>query len=155
MSILSKIGQQALHVGVRPAVSAFQVSTNLRQLMSSTSSFATRALSSQCGCNKNQTLEDSMNVFVKNRQALGTGMFLVPAPEKGILESKVVLVENLTYDDSVKRGENCSAVKWVAQDVLSFADLEAARVKCRDHWCGPNRDWCPTGCVCGSGNYCF
>jgi len=102
-----------------------------------------------------QTPEESFKILQNNPKALGTCLFLVPAPENGILESKVIAVPGLKYVEASKRGQNCEAIKWIADEVMSPAEIEKMRPDCSIHFCGPPpHDWCPLGCMCGLGNWC-
>lgn len=97
-------------------------------------------------------LDDSQRSLEAN--TTGTGMFLVPAPEIGILEERVVLVPELSYEECAKRGTNCEAFKWIPNGFMKFDGIEAKLKKCSRYYCGPNRKWCPWFCFCGRGNYC-
>jgi hypothetical protein len=113
-----------------------------------------------CNCGKDQTpkevfdfLKSAKGVIRGKDAATGLGLFLVPDPEAGVLEEKVVLVHNLTYEECAKRGDNCIAYKWIPAAFKSAEEVLKERGSC-GQWCGPDRDWCPWGCFCGSGNYC-
>ena len=47
------------------------------------------------------------------RDIRGMAMFIVPVPEVGILETKVVRVGDLDYVDTRKRAETCVGFKWL------------------------------------------
>ncbi|WP_162669249.1 hypothetical protein [Gemmata massiliana] len=77
----------------------------------------------------------------------GTGIFLVPDIHSAAPESvKKEYVENITYEECIRRGKLALVVKWVPHTVLSFADLKA-------NACGQNCvDTCAEpGCECWSG----
>lgn len=114
---------------------------------------------SDCGCSKNQTSVKSLEVLADaaskgelspSRVVTGTGLFVIPDPEVGILETKVVLKDGLTYKDCCLRGQNCLAFKWVADSIMSFADIEKARAErrpCPPSFCRAPID-CPEHCTC-------
>ncbi len=132
------------------------LSQTLLKTNSLTSNIGNKHFSAQCGCSKNQTPKEAFEMLksATDKKLKGTGLFLIPAPEKGILESKVVLVQDLTYEEAVKRGENCQALKWVPEQLKSFQALVKERAACAG-WCGPNGSWCTTGCVCDEySNHC-
>lgn len=117
---------------------------------------------SNCSCSKDQTPREVFE-YLKQANAMSTqhkegakglGLFLVPDPEAGVLEEKVVTVDGLSYDECAKRGENCLAYKWIPAGFKSAADVQAERARSCGQWCGTNRDWCPGLCFCGRGNYC-
>lgn len=98
---------------------------------------------SACGCQHNQTHGLCLEALKKNAKQKGTGLFVVPAPENGILECRVVRVKNISYQECVKRGVNCLAFQWVANSVMSFEKL--AEIQC-DHSCADRCD--QLGCTC-------
>jgi hypothetical protein len=126
-----------------------------------------------CGCKKNQTHPEVLAAAGRNGvDALsipGFGVFVIPAPEKGILEYKVVVVEDLTYLECVKRGANCPAFKWVnrgfewtttgpGQAVHVVLDsketlMRELEVHCASPCIGFNDcpPWCPCVGTCGGG----
>ncbi len=84
---------------------------------------------------------------------LGTGLFLIPDPEAGILEEKVVAVEDIGLIECTKRASNCIAFKWAPYAMVSKEELKDIGLQgCG--WCGPRRNWCGRRCICGGGNYC-
>lgn len=120
-----------------------------------------------CGGSKNQTheavfkfvKENMLNVATDKDAHLGFGLFLIPAPELGILEYKTVIVEDLAYRETCKRGNNCEAYIWIPKGYVglvgnneelvvdSMEALERLRDGCSDE-CGH----CPmNGCFCYSG----
>lgn len=112
-----------------------------------------------CNCSKDQTPQKVFEYLKKQDRAdrgeTGLGLFLVPDPESGILENRVVYVEELTYVEVAKRGQNCVAFMWIPKGFMDAQEVRNQRERnCRHYWCGPNRDWCPIGCFCGWGNYC-
>jgi len=96
------------------------------------SAFATEQISGKCREKngvlvRNQT-EDVVVSFLQYHRdnqtrdgepILGVGLFLIPAPDIGIMDEKVVIVEKITYDDTVKRGQNTIAFKWFPYVVAS------------------------------------
>lgn len=105
-------------------------------------------------CGKNQTTQKSAELLSKEeKKVLGTGVFLVPAPEKGILEYRLVLVKDLSPEEAVKRGNHCTAFRWVHSDEMSFAELSTSR-DCFG-FCPAGRPCTDPRCFCeGSSNWC-
>ena len=103
----------------------------------------------------NQTHDDVHKYFSEQRRTiatfnhhaeLGTGIFGVPDPEAGIMEAKKILVKDLTYKETVKRGQHCLAFAFVPKGMLSFEQLTA--LSCSENCTSTTP--CPTaGCVCG------
>lgn len=112
---------------------------------------------SMCDCNKNQTSKKSIAALGKSGRAiddeLGSGVFLVPAPELGILEYKTVNVPRLTYRETVKRGEHCVAFKWISIGEASINAIDKSQQGCAG-FCNFAGGQCPFGCMCGPGNFC-
>lgn len=116
---------------------------------------------SNCNCEKDQTPKEVFE-FLKSSKAtvrgvgaeVGLGLFLVPDPESGVLEEKVVSVDGISYEECAKRGDNCLAYKWFPAGYRSAAAIQSERARTCGQWCGPDRDWCPGMCFCGRGNYC-
>ena len=131
-----------------------------------------------CDCKKNQThpevLKQTIHSIGSNdiSKAVGVGMFVIPAPEKGILESKVVLVDNLSYVECAKRGENCLMFQWINHGfrwtaenddgskkeivVSGVEDLRLFISGClkQNNGC-QGLNFCPPGCWCGSLYTCY
>lgn len=108
-----------------------------------------------CNCAKNQTDEKHLKGIKDFTKAMGTGLFLVPAPEIGIMENRVVLVEGLSYSECVKRGAGCQAFKWVPNSKMKYKELVEKRKECKGIGCPGNNasTWCPW-CICG-GDMCY
>jgi hypothetical protein len=118
-----------------------------------------------CDCKKNQTHEEVFNFFKEKKispfsdKALGVGLFMIPAPELGILEYKIINVGDLDYRETVKRGENCKAFQWIPYGISmkglnktltiqSLEDFESLEFNCNDSC----RGGCPmNGCFCYTG----
>jgi hypothetical protein len=113
---------------------------------------------SNCTCTQNQTSEESYAVLSKSARSEGDdghALFLVPAPEEGIMEYRVVLVPNLSYRETVKRGSHCTAFKWVANQIATADQLKEYRLQSRCvEFCNFAGGRCPIGCICGPGNFC-
>ena len=125
-----------------------------------------------CNCKKNQTHPDVIKHVIDKKldvsRTEGFGIFLVPAPEKGILEVKTVVVENVSFRECVKRGANCIAHQWVPRGFEwthttsdgqshafrfdSKADIEKAQMFCSqdEHICPDSVCKLPV-CMCDSG----
>ena len=114
-----------------------------------------------CGCKKNQTHEDALH-FMKERKILnkelGIGLFMIPAPELGVLEYRRINVGDLSYPETVKRGENCKAFQWIpygismtslnkTSTINSLEDFTSLEFNCDDSC----RGGCPMGCMCWEG----
>jgi hypothetical protein len=107
-----------------------------------------------CTCKKNQTSSEVhdylQNLNIGQQEAVnsesGTGLFLVPNPEAGILEVKVVLVSNISYSECSKRGENCIAYKWIPHGYMTESEVRDERLIC-EGFCPPGRS-CGRGCMC-------
>jgi len=114
-----------------------------------------------CNCNKNTTSDKvfaalkAAGTNFRSASVTGIGLFVVAAPEKGVLEWKVVEVDGLSYDECMKRGANCESFQWVPKGlstqiagksvtINSVADLAQLRGYCDDSC----RGGCPMGCVC-------
>lgn len=120
-----------------------------------------------CGCStKNQTTKKvlaHLEAEVESREmsaVKGIGMFVLPAPENGILENKVVRVGDLDYVETQKRGHNCVAFKWLPYGYAFEHDGKTVRLMPGDErkpWiCIPNRcitQDCTDGCAC-TGKHC-
>jgi hypothetical protein len=104
-----------------------------------------------CSCgNSNQTPKESIEALRSDLKGLGTGLFLVAAPEKGILEYQVVMVSDLPYEECVKRGSNCFGFKWIAHSFKTKEQLEKSKrdAPCQAYKCPDNPSECPDHCVC-------
>ena len=102
----------------------------------------------------NQTGEESSSVLQGNLEAPGSGLFLIPDPHKlGHLNLGVTLVCNLDYTETVLKGANCSAFRWVADEVKTCKELEGMFAQkaspCLGDVC-PNPP-CAIPCMCDSG----
>jgi hypothetical protein len=118
-------------------------------------------MSCKCGT-KNRTPDDVFE-FVKKRgvkihdeKNLGIGLFVVPAPEYGVLEYKVVPVADISYKDCLKRGSICESYRWVPKG-YSVTTSEGSREintiddikKLKQFDCSSNPcPSCPMGCTC-------
>jgi hypothetical protein len=77
-----------------------------------------------CRCPKGAAQRD-----LDPKTAKRIGLFLVPAPAVGILEWKTVIVENISYEECAKRGENCEAYQWIPHVfVWSYPDKSGKSV---------------------------
>jgi hypothetical protein len=97
----------------------------------------------------NQTRPESLKAakaaLARGQEELGTGIFVVPAPERGIHKTKAVAVENIPYREANDRAKNCLAFKWVAQSVAKFNKLD---VKCSGLCLGQDDCAYPHWCTC-------
>jgi hypothetical protein len=118
-----------------------------------------------CECKQNQT-HDEVFSFMKEKNLspfksnnLGIGMFMIPAPEAGIMEYRILNVPDLSYRETVKRGDNCTAFQWIpygitmkgknkSLTITSLNDFASLEINCDDEC----RGGCPmNGCFCYSG----
>lgn len=119
-----------------------------------------------CSCNKNTTVKEVFESLVdagqstRNPTMLGIGLFVIPAPENGILEWKVVAVDNILYRECVKRGSNCESFQWIPKGIsvkLNLPGITATIINNIDDlkklqdFC--SRDSCRGGCIMGC--FCF
>lgn len=104
-------------------------------------------------CSKNQTPDEALKMLQGKElnSVKGTGIFLIPDPEKGVLEWRRVNVAGLTYQDAIKRGENCKALKWVPEALASFAEIQKNQPACKGFNC---KSPCPYACICKDDGGC-
>lgn len=107
-----------------------------------------------CSCNANQTPKASFDARDVNRDSLGTGLFMVPAPEIGMLEYRGVVVPGITYSACVKRGENCIGFKWIADALMTVDQINAERANrsCLSPNCLPGFPCTDMTCICIGGD---
>ena len=98
----------------------------------------------------NQTKESSKLVAEQTPATIGVSTFLLPAPEIGVLEEKVVVVRGLTFLEASKRARNTLAFEW--HTAADWKLAEGAKGSC-GLW-GAGGKSCSGGCMCGSGNHC-
>ena len=106
-----------------------------------------------CSGNKNQTQPETFKVFESKssdseylRKNNGTGIFLVPAPELGILEVRKIIVEDLSYIETCKRGQNCINFSFIPHEIISGAEIKEKICK----------GYCPSStCAIGGGCACY
>lgn len=111
---------------------------------------------SDCGCGKNQTPNVVWEYIAsqpEKRDELGTGLFLVPDPVSGVMESVVVIASELSYVECAKRGAECLAFKWIPSGYMSEATVREERQNCSSYWCNSNT-YCPVGCLCDRFGFC-
>jgi hypothetical protein len=95
----------------------------------------------------NQTFRDHLKAVTDIDTALGTGLFAVADPEKGIDEMRVVMVGRISYLDCCKRGANCFHFKWIPDAAKTFDEIgQAKSLGCRGI-CWEDED-CDSGCIC-------
>lgn len=118
-----------------------------------------------CSGSKDQTkevvfdyLQNQLQTTSSNQEILGFGLFVIPAPENGILEVKTLTVENLSYIETTKRGNNCLAFQWIPKGISittrtgeiknlnTLEDLNLVILDCTSSRCKPSG--CPMGCFC-------
>lgn len=95
----------------------------------------------------NQTPEKAILIIDKDPHVLGTGVFLVPAPEHGAEVHTVRFVRDLKYGECVRRGEMVAAYKFIPNELETYDKLIAAASLCPT--CGNGRVvGCPNACLC-------
>jgi hypothetical protein len=113
-------------------------------------------MSCSCSSGQNQTHEKVFQHFASQKQERstvinapdGTGIFLIPAPEIGIFEAKKILVENISYVETVKRGQNCIAFSYVPTAILKFSEIQERPC---GNYCPLTQGYCHDGCICNIG----
>lgn len=118
-----------------------------------------------CGGDKNrtdpivfETIEKQGKDF-RSSDIIGAGIFVIPAPDIGILEYKIVYVDGLSYTECMKRGANCESFPWIAygftysteEHEVKFSGIDEIKSYSRKNCpaCGSS---CPMGCVCFTGD---
>lgn len=114
-----------------------------------------------CNCSgKNQKNQTSKEVFDFLTQSdkkgpVGFSLFIIPAPEIGIMEYKMVTVEGLTYMETVKRGQMCEAFKFFPLNITMYTDKDKTttiNVNTLDDlkkvYCGSGCAECYGSCFC-------
>ncbi len=124
----------------------------------------------ECECQKNQTHPDVLKEMIAKgenpRTALGFGLFLVPAPELGILEWKTVIVEDISYCECARRAENCQAFLWINKGlIVKYTDKDGQRlelaISTKEDIVGLRQRFCVGFCAppphfqCGPPGICF
>lgn len=116
-----------------------------------------------CGCKKDQTpsevweyLDQSkLSAYDETKPLMGIATFLIPAPDVGILESKVVWVDNISRTEAEKRAANCFAFQWAPKGMPISVNGKATKVDlidelmladCTSKKCSPSG--CSMGCYC-------
>jgi hypothetical protein len=70
-----------------------------------------------------QTPDDVWDFCEKKKTVLGkangTGIFLVPAPDKGVTKFESMVVGSLTYREAKLRAKGCIAFKWFPSAMIS------------------------------------
>lgn len=125
-----------------------------------------------CSCNQvNRTPKATFEFLAAKKldplSAQGVGLFLVPAPELGILSERVVSVDGLTLVETAKRGIGCVAYMFLPHGleldgakgkyvVTNARDLEENKWPCHVLSCSsfPEHHSCMPPCFCGSFNAC-
>jgi hypothetical protein len=117
---------------------------------------------SNCNCgNRDQTHQDvltTLKIAARNGSTpdsiMGVALFAVPRPDKGFLAIEKVVVHSLTYPDTIARGTNCIAFKWLTydylQEKLGLTDRTAITDTLANDCSGSCSDErnCEDGCLC-------
>jgi hypothetical protein len=117
-----------------------------------------------CNCSKKDQTPDEVIKFVKemkidvfSEKVSGIGMFFIPAPEIGIMETRTILVDDISYKECAKRGENCLGFKWIPKGFKTSHNNKEITLLSSDDirnqlWsCDDCRGGCVMGCHCISG----
>jgi hypothetical protein len=82
-------------------------------------------------------------------------MYLIPAPEVGVLEYRVVTVAGLDYKECSKRAHHCAAWKFIPDSLMSNQKIKEARTQgdCSGHCSGPSHH-CSIVCMCDLNEQC-
>ena len=108
-----------------------------------------RALCGAEGIEHNQTPKGAFDILEEDPQALGTGLFLVPAPEKGALHYGVQYVTDLTYAEALRRAAYCPAFIFSPNKFMTLDTLLLKSGECGGA-CGglAGKGGCPFPCLC-------
>jgi hypothetical protein len=119
-----------------------------------------------CGCKHNQTNEKVFEfiekqglrekAYAKKSDVLGFGMFVVPAPEIGILEHKTVVVPGLNLLECEKRAATCKVFQWIPLGIEAEAGGKMFKISSESDLkaylealaCDDCRGGCKMGCNC-------
>ena len=104
---------------------------------------------------KNQTLRDHLTNQTLNER--GTGIFAVPDPERGVRGRRIVRLPNLSYKETIQRGAECIAYRWVPTSVMSFQDIQTEALRgCVEETCWEDTDCPGASCFCDfESNLCY
>lgn len=122
---------------------------------------------SNCGCSKDQTPKEVWDFIEKEnlpihdskKAVLGIATFLVPDPEAGILETKVVWVGDITREETEKRAANCFGYQWAPKGMPMLVNGKEIKVNaiedlhpydCTSKKCSASG--CSMGCYCNTGD---
>jgi hypothetical protein len=104
---------------------------------------------------KNQTPKEIYEFLAHNKgkENNGIGFFLVPNPEAGIHEFKKVTVADLSLTETLKRGLNCEACKFLPYGMpLQHPEKGLKHINSLDDL---NDFRCEFGCAGGYGDGCW
>lgn len=121
---------------------------------------------SECGCKHNQTHDNVFQflkaskrydtAFTRDSEIRGFGLFVIPAPDLGILETRTLVVPDINYTECTKRAANCKAFQWIPSGmqvkeggkdfVLSSSDDLRAYLEVLA--CDDCKGGCKMGCNC-------
>jgi hypothetical protein len=111
---------------------------------------------SLCGV-KNQTPKEVTDRISADRSiasSLGSCVFLVSAPEKGIRQYRKTAVGQLSYDDCARRGEDAVAFKWYPDSVMTLQQVEQQLTGGCGGPCEGFPPICPGICYCVGATHC-
>jgi hypothetical protein len=82
-----------------------------------------------CSKSKNQTSKGIFKFLGQpdKQESLGIGLFLIPAPEIGIMEYRLVTVEGISYKETVKRGQMCEVFKFFPLGISLHTDEQKSQ----------------------------
>lgn len=98
-----------------------------------------------------QTPPEALKILSEQPQAVGTGIFVVPAPDIGPLEFAAKMVPCLTYAQCVRRGFHCPVFKFIPEKLAGFKDLLEVAAGCAGGNCSQNITRCLAPCACHYG----
>ena len=111
-----------------------------------------------CNCSskiqKNQTSEEVFEFLDQSdkKEPIGISLFIIPAPEIGIMEYKMVTVEGLTYMETVKRGQMCEAFKFFPVGINLYSDKDKTKTVIINTVDDLQKVYCAHGQRCYGGN---
>ncbi|HRJ69759.1 MAG TPA: hypothetical protein PK812_09130 [Beijerinckiaceae bacterium] len=78
------------------------------------------------------SLKEKIQLMNQNqkRSMKGTGVYSVPAPDKGASGRRTILVPNLTYDEAYGRSIHCIEATWIPESEMKFEDMSADEKYC-------------------------
>ena len=116
-----------------------------------------RAASRECptkNVKHDQTPAAALGMVHEEAGALGTGFFLIPAPEQGVDVFTVRYATDLTYDQAARRGATCFAFSFIPHRLHSLKDLSGLADRCGGSSCIGGDPGCSIPCMCSQLGLC-